>query len=88
MAPSMTATVQVAQPGVTDPELMWLPTGSQITLTGSTSGGVTTWKGTLPLPFAVGSQPMRVVIGEHENYLVAETGDASQRLTYFDAIPI
>lgn len=87
--PLVTAWVEVAQSGVSDPELMWVMTGSPtVTLSGSTVSGVTTWTGTLPLPAARGSQPMRVAIAEAEQYPVVETGDANNRVTYFDAIPI
>ena len=84
----MTAFVQTAQAGVTDPELMWTPQGSATTLTPTTNGLITTWTGTLTLPASRGSQPLRIVITEAEQYPVVGAGDAAERVTYFDAIVI
>jgi hypothetical protein len=84
----MTAAVETALPGVSDPELMWVQTGAAVDLSASTVSGVTTWTGTVTLPAARGTQPMRILVAEYEQYPVLETGDAAQRVTYFDAISI
>jgi hypothetical protein len=87
--PLMTAWVEQAQPGVTDPELKWVLAGAPtVTLAGTTVSGTTTWKGTLPLPIPRGSQPLRIAIAEAEQYPIVEASDANDRITYFDAIPI
>jgi hypothetical protein len=86
--PLMTAAVETALPGVSDPELMWVQTGAAVDLSASTVSGVTTWTGTVTLPAARGTQPMRILVAEYEQYPVLETGDAAQRVTYFDAISI
>ena len=86
--PTMTAIVETQLPGVTDPELQWAPVGTAISLTSTTSEFVTTWKGTVSLPVARGTQPMRILISEAEQYTTQDPGDATQRVTYFDAIQI
>ncbi len=86
--PTMTAVVETQLPGVSDPELQWVPTGAAITLSASTSPPVTTWKGTLSLPVVRGTQPMRILIAEAEQYTLQDAGDATQRISYFDAIQI
>jgi hypothetical protein len=86
--PAMTAVAETVQPGVSDPELQWLQTGAGVSLTATTSGGVTTWTGVVNLPAARGSQPMRILVAESEQYPQLESGDATERVTYFDAIEL
>ncbi len=86
--PTMTATVETLQPGVADPELQWVPTPSTVSLTPTAVGPLLNWNGTLTLPVARGSQSMRILISEAENYPPSDLGDAQQRVTYFDAITI
>jgi hypothetical protein len=66
----------------------WAPVGTAISLTSTTSEFVTTWKGNVSLPVARGTQPMRILISEAEQYTTQDPGDATQRVTYFDAIQI
>ena len=86
--PAMTAAVETVRPGVSDPELQWVQTGAAVSLSHTTSGGVTTWTGLVNLPAVRGSQPMRILIAESEQYPQIESGDATERVTYFDAIEI
>jgi hypothetical protein len=86
--PAMTAVAETVQPGVSDPELQWVQTGAGVSLTATTSGGVTTWTGVVNLPAARGSQPMRILVAESEQYPQLESGDATERVTYFDAIEL
>lgn len=83
---TMTAYAELSTPGVADPELTWTQQGEPVALAATTTGTTTTWTVSLDLPAARGSQPMRVVIEEVEEFPVLESGDASQRMTYFDAI--
>jgi hypothetical protein len=90
---SMTATVQSQLAGVTDPDLMWVDVpGSQVTLAASEASGYAfTWSGTLTLPAARGSQPLRVRIAESENYLFVPPAGSptwSSRIVYMDTLEI
>ena len=90
---SMTATVQVQQPAVTDPDLQWVDAaGSEVTLASSEAPGYAfSWSGTAELPAARGSQPMRIRLTESEHYLFVPpsgTPSWSSRVVYLDTLDI
>lgn len=85
---SITVTVQQKTDNIADPNMGWAssPGGEytiQLSLTGNSPE---TWSGTVQLPAARGSQPMRLVITEYENY--AAEGGTGQRLVYQEAVQL
>ncbi len=94
-AVSMRAYVEVARPGVSDPDLRWqlanpdLASGTP--LVASSVGANIVWQGKVALPAPRGSRPMRLRIQEAEHIpldvgsLAAEVG---QRVTYLDTIEL
>lgn len=79
--PAVTVAVQTADPALSG-DLAWTTVTEETTLTGSTPPG--TWTGTVPLPAARGSRPMRLVVQEYE---IPSMGER-RRLVYADTVTL
>ncbi|HEV8065235.1 MAG TPA: hypothetical protein VGP46_10410, partial [Acidimicrobiales bacterium] len=89
--PNLWAWPQIQIPHVADPDLQWeIAPGSPGTQLLGKPGpsSITTWTGTVTLPAARGSRPMRILIAEREQYPARESYDETLRTTYFDTIDI
>jgi hypothetical protein len=89
--PNLWAWPQVQIPHVTDPDLQWetLASSAGTQLVGKYGAdSITTWTGTVTLPAARGSRPMRILIEEREQYPAWESYDETLRTTYLDTIDI
>ena len=85
---SIVVTVEEQMAGTQDPYLGWSPsTNAASTATLSKTGASPeTWSGSVTLPAARGSQPMRLVIKEYENY--PAEGGIGQRLAFMEAVQL
>lgn len=81
--PVVTVAVQTANPALSG-DLAWTTVaGTETTLTGSTPPG--TWTGTVTLPAAIGSRPMRLVVQEYE---APSSDNGRLRLVYADTVTL
>jgi hypothetical protein len=91
---AVTATVQEQLTGVSDPDLQWVDVaGSSVTLVQQESAGYAmVWSGTVTLPVARGSQPLRLRLAESEHALYEPPGGGdptyASRTIYLDTIAL
>jgi hypothetical protein len=93
---SMRAFVEGQRPGVSDPDLQWEPASPDVAggtaLTPDRAGADLVWHGTVKLPVARGSKPMRIRLQEFELIPVDNPGalavQLGARVTYLDTLLI
>ena len=85
---TIVVSIELQTPGTQDPYLGWYAasnTGSTATLS-KTGISPETWSGTVTLPAARGSQPMRLVIKEYENY--PTEGGTGRRPVFLETVQL
>jgi hypothetical protein len=84
-------TVERQLPEVTDPDLKWQPAGGNYAATfadPAVSGNQLAWRGSVSVPTAAGTGPLRLVIEEFEVHDSGFAGQTGARLVFTDTVAL